>query len=303
MGEDFGQKIVSKVKLDIYKRMITHINAIDGYSLSAKVYPANPSIAKNKVLIINSATAVDKKLYHHYAIFMATKGYDTITYDYRGIAASRPKKLIGFEASFTDWGEKDFTGVINFVKKEFPKHKIVTLGHSIGGTIIGMTKKNTEINGIINIGAQSAYYKDWAKNQKTKIYIMWHIFFPLVTRLVGYFPGKKFGMLEDIPKGVIKQWHNRRKQVDMKKQMEISGTHFFYKNYTGKLLSLGIEDDPIGTKKAVQRIHNMFTNSPKDLEIITLQTIPIDKIGHFGFFSRKFKDTLWIKTLKWFDTI
>ncbi|GAA4278281.1 alpha/beta fold hydrolase [Aquimarina mytili] len=267
------------------------------------VYRCNPSIDKHKTLIVNSATAVDKKLYHHYAIFMANNGYNVITYDYRGIAESRPKKLRGFKASFADWGQKDFAAVIDFAKKEFPEHKIVTLGHSIGGTIIGMTEKNAAISGVINIGAQTAYYKDWSKNQKTKIYFLWHIFFPSITRIYGYFPGKKLGMLEDIPKGVIDQWHNRRKQVDMKGQLESNGMHFFYDNYTNKLLTLGIEDDPIGTKKAITRIHEEFEKSDKELEIIKLASVPTNKIGHFGFFRRKFQDPLWIKTLNWFDTI
>ncbi len=279
------------------------IPAIDDYSLSGKIYLHNQAVNKSKVLIINSATAVDKKLYHHYASFMKENGYNVITYDYRGIAASRPKKLKGFKASFTDWGQKDFAGVLKYAKKEFPHDKIVTLGHSIGGTIIGMTPNNDKINAIINIGAQTAYYKDWSKAQKTKIYFLWHVLFPLVPNIVGFFPGKKLGMLEDIPKGVIDQWHGRRRYSDMKKQMEAMGHEFFYKNCQAKLLTLGIEDDPIGTEAAIKRIHDLFIKSDKQLEIIKLKEVPHDKIGHFGFFSRKFKDTLWKKTLTWFDQI
>ncbi len=279
------------------------IPTIDNYTLSGKVYLNNKSASKNKVLIVNSATAVDKKLYHHYATYMTQNGYHVITYDYRGIAGSRPKKLRGFKASFTDWGQKDFSGVIDFAKQEFPGHKIVTLGHSIGGTIIGMTQKNTEISGIINIAAQTAYYKDWAKNQKTKIYFLWHIVFPAITKIFGYFPGKTLGMLEDVPKGVIDQWHNRRHHANMKQPMEAAGIKFFYKSCKARLLTLGLEDDPIGTESAIKRIHDLFEESDKKLEIIKLKEIAVDKIGHFGFFSRKFKDSLWAKTLVWYDQI
>ncbi len=274
----------------------------DGYKLAGKLYTPSDN-NKNKVLIINSATGVNKKLYHHYANFMVTNGYSVVIYDYRGVADSRPKKLRGFKASFIDWGQKDFSGILDFVKQEFPDQKIVILGHSIGGTIIGMTQKIHEISGIINIGAQTAYYKDWPRNKRTKIYLLWHIFLPVMTRLFGYFPGKKLRMLEDIPKGVIEQWHNRRKQVNMMKQMEDNGVTFYYKEYTKKLLTLGIEDDPIGTEIAIKRIHDLFINSEKDLEIIRLNQVPTKQIGHFGFFSRKFKDNLWLKTLTWFDHI
>ncbi|GAA4272387.1 alpha/beta fold hydrolase [Aquimarina gracilis] len=279
------------------------IRATDGYMLSGTLYTSSGNNNKHKVLILNSATAVDKKLYHHYALFMSKNGYQVITYDYRGIAASRPKKLRGFEASFTDWGKKDFSGVIDFAKSKFPNFKILTLGHSIGGTIIGMTERNKDICGIINIGAQTAYYKDWSKKEKNKIYFLWHIFFPLITKLYGYFPGKKLGMLEDIPKGVIDQWHQRRKLTDMKTQMESRGIAFYYDRYDAKLLTLGIEDDPIGTEKAIRRIHDLFSTSNKEIQIVKLATVQAKKIGHFGFFSRKFKDPLWQQTLTWFDNI
>ncbi|WP_103072224.1 alpha/beta hydrolase family protein [Aquimarina sediminis] len=282
---------------------MVNIPAIDSFLLSGKIYPCDKSIDKNKVLIINSATAVEKKLYHHYASYMAENGYNVVTYDYRGIADSRPKKLRGFKASFTDWGQKDFSGVISYTKSKFPNHKIVILGHSIGGTIIGMTPKSTEISGIINIGAQTAYYKDWAKEQRTKIYILWHIVFPMITNLFGYFPGKRLGLLEDVPKGVIKQWNNRRKHANMQKQMEAIGITFYYDVCESKLLTLGVEDDPIGTKPAIMRIHDLFKKSDKEFKIIQLSEVETTKIGHFGFFSRKFKHTLWAKTLTWYDTI
>ncbi|MCK8523512.1 alpha/beta fold hydrolase [Aquimarina sp. D1M17] len=279
------------------------IHATDGYLLSANIYAANLSIDKNKVLIINSATAVDKKLYHHYAMYISQQGYMVITYDYRGIANSRPKKLRGFEASFLDWGKKDFEGVLNFVSQKFPSQKVVVFGHSIGGTIIGMTEKNKIISGVINIGAQTAYYKDWDKKQRRKIYFLWHIVLPFITAIFGYFPGKMLRMLEDIPKGVITQWHGRRLHENMRMQLESNGIKFYYHTYLNKLLTLGVEDDPIGTEIAIKRIHDAFESCDKELSIIKLVEVPTTKIGHFGFFSRKFKESLWQQTLTWFNAI
>ncbi|WP_109299207.1 alpha/beta fold hydrolase [Aquimarina sp. AU474] len=280
-----------------------NIRTKDGYLLSANMYLASASIPKNKVLIINSATAVSKTLYHHYATLMSKKGYNVITYDYRGIADSRPKRLRGFKTTFLEWGQHDFSAIIDYAKITFVDDKIIVLGHSIGGTIIGMTEKNKDISGIITIGAQTAYYKDWSKKHKTKIYIIWHMILPMITTVVGYFPGKRLRMLEDVPKGVIKQWHSRRHHENMKTQLETKGVQFFYHTCTAKLLTLGIEDDPIGTEIAIKRIHDFFEQSDKKLEMIKLADVPTQKIGHFGFFSRKFKDTLWVKTLDWFDSI
>src|SRR3546814_11795643 len=45
------------------------------------------------LVIINAATGVLARYYHRYAAFLAGRGFDAITYDYRGIGDSRPPRL------------------------------------------------------------------------------------------------------------------------------------------------------------------------------------------------------------------
>lgn len=278
------------------------IKCVDKYKLEGDLFYSRLDNKKNKILIINSATGVSRKMYKNYAVFMAANGIDTLIYDYRGIAGSRPKNLRKFNASFSDWGEKDFDSVIDFVKMEFPSHKILVLGHSIGGTIIGMSEKCALISGIVNIGAQTSYYKDW-NEQRVKMYLLWHVIFPLVTSIFGYFPGKRLNMLEDIPKGVVRQWDSRKKEPNMVKQLDEIGQNVFYDLFKGKLLTLAIEDDIIGTPIAIERVTKLFVNAQRKMELIKPESFGAEKIGHFGFFSRKFESTLWKKTLNWFEEV
>ncbi len=279
-----------------------HIPALDGYALSAELFEANPDTNNQKALIISSATAVEKKLYFHYASYLAEFGYTVVTYDYRGIAASRPKKLRGFPATFNDWAQLDYVGILNFVQEKYPGYTLLTLGHSIGGTIIGWTEKCAEIAGIITIGAQTSYYKDWPDSHRRKLYFQWHVLIPWLTYFVGYFPGKSLRMLEDVPYGVVQQWHARRKMHDMNQQVMPNGEVPPYAKFRGKLLTLGLEDDPIGTEVALRRVHNMFTQAQeKNLQMIQLKDIGAEEVGHFGFFRRRFKDTLWKMTLDFWE--
>ena len=178
----------------------------------------------------------------------------------------------------------------------------MVLGHSIGGTLIGMSSKACLVNALINIGAQTAYYKDWSKG-RFKLYFLWHVVFPTITGLFGYFPGKKMGLLEDIPKGVVKQWHARRKNPDMVEQLQVAGIKTYFNQFKGTLLTLAIADDIIGTEPAIKRIHELFKNGNRNWETIHPSDFGVDEIGHFGFFKKKFKETLWVKTLNWFDSI
>src|ERR1700730_10557067 len=64
----------------------------DGLRLAASVFePAGPS-ADGGVGVINSATGVPRDYYAPFAAFLASRGFVAVTYDYRGIGDSRPRR-------------------------------------------------------------------------------------------------------------------------------------------------------------------------------------------------------------------
>ncbi|RTM11506.1 MAG: alpha/beta hydrolase, partial [Bradyrhizobiaceae bacterium] len=90
--------------------------ASDGYGLTGTLFL--PRGAKRHAVLINSATAVPRKIYRGFASYLAHRGCAVLTYDYRGIGDSRlpamvgynqPKSLVGFKASMSDWAALDVT--------------------------------------------------------------------------------------------------------------------------------------------------------------------------------------------------
>src|SRR5215468_4215559 len=90
--------------------------AKDGYLLAGSLFL--PRGVKRHAVIINSATAVPRKVYRGFASYLAHRGCAVLTYDYRGIGGSRlpamvgynrPKSLVGFKASMSDWAAHDVT--------------------------------------------------------------------------------------------------------------------------------------------------------------------------------------------------
>ena len=88
----------------------------DGYLLGATLFL--PRGAKRHAVLINSATAVPRKIYRGFAGYLARRGCAVLTYDYRGTGDSRqkslvgynqPKSLVGFKASMSDWAALDVT--------------------------------------------------------------------------------------------------------------------------------------------------------------------------------------------------
>ncbi|HAI79557.1 MAG TPA: alpha/beta hydrolase, partial [Chryseobacterium sp.] len=74
----------------------------DQFPISVKIF--EPEIPNRKLLVINSATGVRQQVYFSFAKYLAAQGFTVITYDYRGIGESKPRKMKGFEASMRIWG-------------------------------------------------------------------------------------------------------------------------------------------------------------------------------------------------------
>src|SRR5690349_3599657 len=83
----------------------------DGLALGITEFePAGPP---RGVVVINAATAVKRRYYERFALYLAQHGFAVVTYDYRGIGESRPANLRGFNARMQDWGTLDQPAVID----------------------------------------------------------------------------------------------------------------------------------------------------------------------------------------------
>lgn len=273
-----------------------HIPAFgDAYPIAARWFEAK-GVAKGAVCI-NSAGGVHQNFYQKYAVFLSKNHFHALTWDARGIGLSRPKSLRGFQASFEDWADKDFRGVLKYLGQKTKDIHIV--GHSIGGVYAGMSEPQEPIRSILAVASQGAYYKDWDSSIRKKLYLQWHVLMPLLTKIFGYFPGKKLGMLEDIPAGVVQDWHNRRKYPDLREQHSAKGKTWAYHLLKVPMWVIGIADDPIGTPQSMQRFLALFDNPHLQYSTIQPSDVGAKRIGHFDFFRPQFEDTLWQKTLYW----
>ena len=129
---------------DVFSDDIT-VPATDGYPLAATLFL--PRGAKRHAVLINSATAVPRKLYRGFAGYLAKRGCAVLTYDYRGTGDSRqqvltgynqPKSLVGFKASMSDWAAQDIAATVAWMRERYKALPFAYVGHSFGGQALGL---------------------------------------------------------------------------------------------------------------------------------------------------------------------
>ena len=279
--------------------------AKDGYLLAASLFL--PRGTKRHAVLINSATAVPRKIYRGFAGYLARRGCAVLTYDYRGIGDSRqkalvgynqPKSLVGFKASMSDWAALDVTAAVAWMHERYNNLPLNYVGHSFGGQALGLLPNNTEVSRALLIAAQAGYWKLMASPERYRVYAMLNFIGLPLTRLLGYAPGWT-GLGEDLPKGVFEQWVGwvmsaRYLFADPK----LPGLTNFA-NYKGTMRALCLSDDLWATRPAVGLLCSGFSAIEPEILTITPTDVGASKIGHFGFFRPEHRDTLWRGAAEW----
>jgi predicted alpha/beta hydrolase len=274
----------------------TTIAARDGYALAASVFV--PDGRPGGAVLINSATAVPRKIYRGFAGYLARQGFAVVSYDYRGTGGSRPASLRGFNVRMRDWAALDVSAAIDHMRMVWPKLPLCVVGHSFGGQALGLAPNNAEVSRAFFVAAQAGYWRLFHSPEKYRVYALMRLIGSPLARMLGYMPGR-LGIGEDLPRDVFLEWTN----------WVMKPRYFFddatlqalenFPNYRGALRAICLTDDPWATAPAVDLLCAGFTGTAAERVDVSPADVGAAKIGHFGFFRPEHRDTLWRDAAVW----
>lgn len=271
----------------------------DGVGLRGHLWRAADA-GEGGAILVNAATGVLARYYHRYARFLAGHGFDVLTYDYRGIGLSRPERLKGCGYRWRDWGMQDFAAALRFLHEATGCPRPMVVGHSIGGFLPGLAPNAAMIGRMLTVGAQYAWWGDYAPERRLRLLLKWHVAMPVATALCGYFPGRRLGWLEDLPAGVAQEWsfrgpcftrsHPRAERRDILARMAA---------VQAPILAIAVTDDELGTVPAVCRALGYYTGAARRLAVLDPAGYGRTAIGHFSLFHDRHAADFWPDTLAW----
>lgn len=263
----------------------------DHFPLSVKIF--EPEISNGKLLLINSATGVKQQIYFSFAKYLAEKGFTVITYDYRGIGESKPKKMNGFKASMRIWGTVDFKTVTDFIKKEYVRFDKFCLGHSVGALILGMNADSKIFKKFIFVATQDAYLGNLNFKVAVAGLLGFGIALPIMTHFLGYFPANRFGLGESLPKGVAFDWQTLILNKKSTKRLYETNEADFSKNLYQPTFIIHAEDDSWVTQKGMRNLmKTTYPHLKTTYREVKISESDKSEIGHVNFF-RSFNRGLW----------
>lgn len=246
-----------------------------------------------KLVLINSATAVRQQLYYKFSTFLAENGFTVITYDYGGIGLSKPKDLRKSKSSMLSWGTEDFARVTNYINLNFKVYRKYLIGHSVGALILGLHPNSQIFERLVFISTQRAYVGDLNFKIKILAYLGFGVLQPFLTKILGYFPAQLLGLGESLPANVAKDWRTLILNKNSTNALLEKIDQNISINLDQPVLMLWTEDDAWLTKAGVTKLfHESFPQLKPNYRLIKTEESPQKEIGHINFF-RSFNEKLW----------
>jgi predicted alpha/beta hydrolase len=279
------------------------LRALDGHRLGAVFHEAPGAGAPRRAAVIHCGAGIPAAYYRHFATYLAEAGIPTLTYDYRGIGASRPVSLRGFRATVEDWGQYDCGGAIAWLRERYPRSQIIGVAHSVGALLHGGAQNAGEQALLALVCPHTGYYGDYRAAYRLPMAALWHGIMPVLTRLFGYFPARRLGLGDDIPAEIALQWAGRRSAelrpagagaAHARTRMLLDRCAALAR--PGVLVSIG--DDAFATAAAAERLLAYYPRMPVSQRLsFTPADARVRGIGHFGFFRRDAGALLWPRLL------
>ena len=277
-----------------------HIQTADRVPLKLEVFGGS----EQPTIIINPAIGVKRRLYHDLANWLTEQGTNCVLYNYRGMEDGLGDLPQEIDLSTVAWGQQDQNAVLNWTLTTLQPSRLFLLGHSIGGQLVGFSKQLDQVQGIIHIAAQKGDQQFWSGTGRLKLFMLWHVLIPLMSRGSTFNAGKLGLGAYPWPSAAAQQWAAWGRSADYLFNPTFGYDLTRWRTYQGRLLSLGFTDDQMAPEAAIDGLLSEFSTAHDlghiDKRIINPTSLGLSNIGHFGFFKPEAK-TLWHDLNTWIN--
>ncbi len=253
------------------------------------------------VLVIHPATATPQGFYRAFAQHAAGRGILTITYDYRGTGLSGSPKALP-EIKMRDWIQQDIPAVAQWAAERYPDLPHFALGHSVGGHGLVLNYGTERLKACAITSSHVAALRTISPlPERLRVTAVLNLIGPVLSRLIGYMPGKKLGLGEDIPREALLDWSSwtLRKNyffddpsmaaVQRAEQLRVP------------MLAVGASDDLWASPQQMDALTSHVTGVPVERRTYTPEQVGAKSIGHHGLMRRGIGEPVWDDILDWFE--
>jgi predicted alpha/beta hydrolase len=258
-----------------------------------------PAAGPSGVVIVNPATATPERFYSTFAEYLTSRGLAAVTYDYRGTGASgtpRDHKQLRMR----DWMQVDVPAVAGWVRSRFPQLPITAVGHSIGGHAMVLGYGIDELDRFAIVSSHAAYTRSIEpRGERLRVGAILSVIGPTLSRGLGYMPGKRLGIGEDIPAAAMIEWGRWARKPGYFFDDPSMGAAERAAAVDRDVYAIGAVDDPWASPRQMDALISRLTSARVERRTYSPVELGVAKLGHHGLLRRQVGEAAWPELVDW----
>ncbi|KAA1419859.1 alpha/beta fold hydrolase [Mumia zhuanghuii] len=241
------------------------------------------------VVVLAPAMATEATYYRHLAAWLRDRGLSVLLFDYTGYGWSSTGPLAEVEADAMRW-MLDARDAGSYALERADGLPVTWVGHSLGGQALGLAT-HERFAGAVLISSGTGTWRYNAPKVRWQAPLLWKAIAPVAIGVSGYFPGKRLGVLGDLPPGVMRQWGRWCMKRDYL-WTDFPELVAAYEAVTTPTVSLSFTDDELLADRSFRDLADRLPNAVVEVVRADPRDHGLRSIGHHGFF-RKERADLW----------
>jgi len=263
----------------------TVVTADDGRELPATWYL--PGEQPRGAVLLAPAMATPARFYADFAWWLAGHGFATLTFDYRGMGSRAAMKAE--PGDLLRW-MGDAASALEHLVEEAPGVPVTWVGHSLGGQALPFVRHDL-VDRALLIAAGSGYWRYNQRAIRSRAPLFFRVIVPLAIRASGYYPGRRLGLLGDVPPHVMRQW--ARWCLHPGYFADVSDLEDRVAELELPITALSFTDDELLSAESHTALEELYAaTAPVEAHRLAPADLGLERIGHHGFF-RADKEPAW----------
>ncbi len=254
-----------------------------------------PDGAPVGVVAIAPAMAMPMRFYRHTAVWLAERGFAVLTFSYRGSEPELYGPLRDSTVTALDWyHDAEAAAAHARARADADGVPLTWVGHSFGGQSLGFLA-DVGVDRCVMVTSGTGWRGKAAPTIRTWSPLLWRVIAPTATALVGYYPGRRLRILDDLPGGVMRQWGRWCLHPDYLFS-ELPELRDRFAKVETPVAALWTADDELISPESIRYWSREFPGTEVELVEMRAADHGLTRIGHSGFFRPK-RAVLWEKVL------